>query len=93
MIDATAVTSKDFMLTPNLPRFVRVGDKTSVTASVANLTGKNISGTVSFILFDPMTEKVISTQKQKFSVEAGRTTGVSFPVSYTHLTLPTTPYV
>lgn len=50
MIDATAVTSKDFMLTPNLPRFVRVGDKTSVTASVANLTGKNISGTVSFIL-------------------------------------------
>ena len=78
MIDATAVTSKDFMLTPNLPRFVRVGDKTSVTASVANLTGKNISGTVSFILFDPMTEKVISTQKQKFSVEAGRTTGVSF---------------
>lgn len=43
MIDATAVTSKDFMLTPNLPRFVRVGDKTSVAASVANLTGKNIS--------------------------------------------------
>ncbi len=78
MIDATAVTSKDFMLTPNLPRFIRVGDKTSVAASVANLTGKNISGTVSFILFDPMTEKVISTQKQKFSVEAGRTTGVSF---------------
>lgn len=25
-----------------------------------------------------MTEKVISTQKQKFSVEAGRSTGVSF---------------
>lgn len=78
MIDGTAVTSKDFMLTPNLPRFVRVGDKTSVAASVANLTGKNLSGTVSFILFDPMTEKVISTQKRKFNVEAGRTTGVSF---------------
>ncbi len=78
MIDGTAVTSKEFMLTPNLPRFVRVGDKTSVAASVANLTGKNIAGTVSFILFDPMTEKIISTQKQKFSVEAGRTTGVSF---------------
>ena len=81
MIDATAVTSKDFMLTPNLPRFVRVGDKTSVAASVANLTGKNISGTVSFILFDPMTEKVISTQKQKFTVEAGKTIGVNFMFS------------
>lgn len=78
MIDGAAVTSKEFMLTPNLPRFVRVGDKTSVAASVANLTGKNLAGTVSFILFDPMTEKVISTQKQKFTVEAGRTTGVSF---------------
>lgn len=66
------------MLTPNLPRFVRVGDKTSVAASVANLTGKNLTGTVSFILFDPMTEKIISTQKQKFTVEAGRTTGVNF---------------
>ena len=78
MIDGSAVTSKEFMLTPNLPRFVRVGDKTSVAASVANLTGKNLTGTVSFILFDPMTEKIISTQKQKFTVEAGRTTGVNF---------------
>lgn len=78
MLDAEATTSKEFMLTPNLPRFVRVGDKTSVAASIANLTGKNLSGTANFILFDPMTEKVISTQKQKFSVEAGKTVGVSF---------------
>lgn len=81
MIDATAVTSKDFMLTRTC-RVSSAWDKTSVAASVANLTGKNISGTVSFILFDPMTEKVISTQKQKFSVEAGRSTGVSFFYCY-----------
>jgi len=30
------------------------------------------------ILFDPMTEKVISTQKQKFSLVAGKTIGMSF---------------
>lgn len=78
MIDAEATTSKEFMLTPNLPRFVRVGDKSSVAASIANLTEKNLSGIASFILFDPMTEKVISTQKQKFVVEAGRTTAVSY---------------
>ena len=76
------------MLTPNLPRFVRAGDKTSVAASISNMTGKPQAGTVSMILFDPMTEKVISTQKQKFTVEAGKTIGVSFmftAVSYTHL--------
>lgn len=78
MLDAEATTSKEFMLTPNLPRFVRVGDKTSVAASIANLTGKNVSGVTTFALFDPMTEKVISTQKQKFTVEAGKTVGTSF---------------
>ena len=78
MLNAEATTSKEFMLTPNLPRFVRVGDQTSVAASIANLTGKNLSGVTTFTLFDPMTEKVISTQKQKFAVEAGKTIGISF---------------
>ena len=77
-LDGEATTSKEFMLTPNLPRFVRVGDKTSVAASISNMTGKPQAGTVSMILFDPMTEKLISTQKQKFTVEAGKTIGVSF---------------
>ncbi len=83
MLDGEATTSKEFMLTPNLPRFVRVGDKTSVAASVANLTGNALSGTVDFILFDPATEEVISTQKQKFSAEAGKTTAVSFQFTAT----------
>lgn len=78
MLDAEATTSKEFMLTPNLPRFVRVGDKASVAASIANLTGKNMSGVTTFTLFDPMTEKVVGTQKQKFAIEAGKTVGVSF---------------
>ena len=77
-LDGEATTSKEFMLTPNLPRFVRVGDKTSIAASISNMTGKLQVGTVSMILFDPMTEKVISTQKQKFTVEAGKTIGVNF---------------
>lgn len=77
-LDGEATTSKEFMLTPNLPRFVRVGDKTSIAASISNMTGKPQAGTVSMILFDPMTEKVISTQKQKFSLAAGKTIGVNF---------------
>lgn len=78
MLDATAVTAKEFMLTPNMPRFVRVGDKTQIAAGIANLTGKAIKGTAVFTLFDPMTEKIISTGRQKFSVEAGKTESVSF---------------
>lgn len=77
-LDGEATTSKEFMLTPNLPRFVRVGDKTSVAASISNMTGKLQAGTVNMVLFDPMTEKVISSQKQKFTIEAGKTIGVNF---------------
>lgn len=78
MLDATAVTAKEFMLTPNMPRFVRVGDETQIAASIANLTDKSIKGTAVLTFFDPMTEKVVSTQRRKFMVEAGRTTSVSF---------------
>lgn len=78
MLDASVVTAKEFMLTPNMPRFVRVGDKTQIAGSIANLTGKAVKGTATLTLFDPMTEKVISTQRQKFSVEAGKTTAVNF---------------
>ena len=77
-LDGEATTSKEFMLTPNLPRFVRVGDKTSIAASLSNMTGKKQSGTVSMILFDPMTDKVINIQKQDFAIEAGKAIGVNF---------------
>jgi hypothetical protein len=77
-IDSEVVTSKEFMLIPNLPRFVRVGDRTSVAASVANLTGDALSGNVVLTLFDPLTEKVVAVQKQKFTAAAGKTAGVNF---------------
>lgn len=72
------VAAKDFMLTPNLPRFVRIGDRTAVSATVANLTNSPVSGKVTFTLFDPFTERVIATQTQNFDAEMGRTTAVTF---------------
>jgi hypothetical protein len=78
MLTGGAVTDKEFMLTPNLPRFARVGDHTSIAASVANLTGRVLSGHVVLTLFDPLTEKVVATQKREFTVEAGKAAGVDF---------------
>ncbi|MCI7069968.1 MAG: MG2 domain-containing protein [Bacteroides pyogenes] len=78
VLNAEAVTSKEFMITPNLPRFVRVGDETSIAASIANMTETQQSGTVKLTLFDPLTEKVISTQEQDFVADAGKNAGVSF---------------
>jgi len=77
-LDGETVTSKEFMLSPNMPRFVRVGDKSSLAASVINLTAKDIKGEVKMQLFDPETEKVIFTQKQPFAATTGKTVNVTF---------------
>ncbi len=82
-LEGSAVTAKDFMLSPNLPRFVRVGDQTSIAASISNLTGKEIRGITRFELFDPMSDKIISTQKQAFIVDAGKTVSVKFDFDIT----------
>ncbi|KAA6322657.1 hypothetical protein EZS27_027818, partial [termite gut metagenome] len=78
IINGEAVTTKDFMLVANPPRFAREGDKTSIAAVLTNLTGKNLTGTVTFTLFDPMTEKIIAVQKQVFHTETEKTTGINF---------------
>ena len=58
-IEATATASKEFMLQPNMPRFVRVGDKANIAASLMNLSDKGVKGTVRMELFNPETEKVL----------------------------------
>ena len=77
-IEATATASKEFMLQPNMPRFVRVGDKANIAASLMNLSDKGVKGTVCMELFNPETEKVFYSQKQKFDMKGGETGHVNF---------------
>lgn len=77
-IEATATASKEFMLQPNMPRFVRVEDKANIAASLMNLSDKGVKGTVRMELFNPETEKVFYSQKQKFDVKGGETGHVNF---------------
>lgn len=85
-MNATLVTVKEFMLVPNIPRFVRVGDESSVAATVTNLTGKRVRGHVTFELFEPETDKVIGRQRKPFAAEGGKSVAVrfAFKASDTH---------
>ena len=78
MMDCTAVAQKEVMVQPNLPRFLRVGDKATISARVSNLGDKQQSGVATIELKDAETEKVVFADKCDFSVEKNATMPVTF---------------
>ena len=76
-----AISQKQLMVTPNIPRFMREGDRMTLSSNISNFTESTITGTVSLECFDPNTNKPIITiaeASKPFSVEAGRTNSVSW---------------
>ena len=72
------VARKELMVQPNMPRFVRHGDKMSIASRIINQSEKAVEGNAIIRLLDPETEKEVWSSTQKFNVEAGKTTSVSF---------------
>ncbi len=77
-ITAEITAYRDFMVQPNMPRFVRAGDNTSIATKIINKTGNTISGTALFELIDPETEKTVYKANKKFFVEKNGTISVEF---------------
>lgn len=78
MLTDEAVASKEIMIQPNMPRFVRQGDKAVIQARIFNTGNKTLSGTALLQLLDPATEKVVSEQKRSVSLMPDSTLSVSF---------------
>jgi hypothetical protein len=75
------ISRKKLMITPNIPRFIRTGDQTTIMSDISNLSENNISGTVSIECLNPTTDKpniIIANSSKEFSVEAGKTVSVSW---------------
>ena len=72
------IAQKDVMLQPNMPRFIRMGDQAQLSARIFNISEQSKSGTVRIELIDPETEKVVFTDQQSFTVEAGKTGHATF---------------
>lgn len=73
-----AVAQKPVMVQPNVPRFIRTGDKAQISTRISNTTASTMSGTARMTLSDPETEKTVYTKDIPFTVEAGKTTAVTF---------------
>lgn len=71
-LEKDVVTRKELMVTPNMPRFVRQGDRTSISTKISNLSENVISGVVSIEFFDPATDQIIDLgvagQSQSFDL-------------------------
>ncbi len=85
-IEKILVTSKDLMVVPNLPRFLREGDKMILTSKIVNLSDKKLEGHSQLMLFDALTMNPVdanfkNTNSQKvFQVEAGESSLVSWEI-------------
>ena len=82
-ITEKVVARKEFMVQPNLPRFVRVGDQVNIVSSLMNLSDKEVKGVVRMELFVPETEKVVLAEERPFKVNANGTEKVSFSFDVT----------
>ena len=78
MLTDKAVAQKQFMVQPNMPRFVRRGDKATIAASLVNMAAQTVSGVARIELSDPVSESVVYRASKKFSVAEGESGVVSF---------------
>ena len=78
LIESEAVASKKVMVMPNVPRFVREGDKATMAARVANTIDKPVEALVRMQLLDPETERVVCEKKQNVTIGANATANVDF---------------
>ena len=86
LTEKTLVTIKDLMVVPNLPRFLREGDKMILTSKIVNLSDKALEGQTQLLLFDALTMKPVdavfknSASQKTFQVEAGQSTLVNWEI-------------
>lgn len=79
--EAFAVSQKELMVTPNMPRFLRHGDVVSVSTKISSLSDTAISGTARIILFNPLTGETIlsgASQQQPFSIAPNTSSDASW---------------
>ena len=75
-----AVVKKTIMVQPNLPRFLREGDKAVLVTKVFNTSDKKVNGEARMQIIDPETGKVVWQKSQKYNVDANGTATLNFDV-------------
>ena len=75
-----AVAQKTVMVQPNMPRFLREGDKAIIVVKLFNTSDKKVSGNTRMQILDPETNKVVWQKTQNYSIDAEGSATISFDV-------------
>lgn len=71
-LEKMVYTRKELMVTPNMPRFLRHGDRASISTKISNLSESSVSGQVGIEFFNPIDDKKVNLKvkegKQKFAL-------------------------
>jgi hypothetical protein len=81
--EAFVVSRKELMVTPNMPRFLRHGDQTSIVTKITNLSDSTLQGSVTLEFFDPATGEAVeiaslTTASLPFSLAPNASTDASW---------------
>lgn len=80
VLTGEAVAQKQMMVQPNMPRFVREGDKGQLTATITNTTAKALAGTAQMTILNAETQKQVYQQRVAFSVKGNETSSALFNI-------------
>lgn len=75
-----AVAQKTVMVQPNMPRFLREGDKSTIVVKLFNTSDKKVSGNARMQILDPEINKVVWQKTQNYSIDAEGSATISFDV-------------
>ena len=75
-----AVAQKTVMVQPNMPRFLREGDKSTIVVKLFNTSDKKVGGNTRMQILDPETNKVVWQKTQNYSIDAEGSATISFDV-------------
>ena len=79
LVDET-VAQKTVMVQPNMPRFLREGDKSSIVVKLFNTSDKKVSGNARMQILDAETQKVVWQKTQGYHIDAEGSATISFDV-------------
>ena len=75
-----AVAQKTVMVQPNMPRFLREGDKSTIVVKLFNTSDKKVNGNARMLILDAETQKVVWQKTHGYRIDAEGSATVAFDV-------------